>query len=53
MFSFLFTVSADPNRLQASDKWENGYGLVKKRKALQRKIKVISMSAFEINDLEF
>jgi len=31
----------------------NGHELVKKRKTLQRKIKVISMSAFEINDLEF
>jgi DNA-binding response OmpR family regulator len=31
----------------------NGYELVKKIKALQPKVKVILMSAFEINDLEF
>jgi two-component system, response regulator YesN len=31
----------------------NGYELVKKIKALQPKVGVILMSAFEINDLEF
>lgn len=31
----------------------NGYELVKKIKALQPKVRVILMSAFEINDLEF